>query len=246
MDYANWPQPAGDVFRDGARSAATGRFCWAKRDGGLTGRIAWARVGRAREAAGARPVGARHRAGRPGGAGRRRTGRNGSIADLAIMSIGAVTVPAYTTNTVDDHRHILGNSGARAAIVSTPALAERLLPAAGRRPSVRRGDRDRAARAQASAVAATAFLGRRCWPIGDRAPTTMLERGRGAVAATRRACLIYTSGTGGVPKGVMLPPPLILGNCRGAYRAAASSSASATRCSCPSCRCRIPTSTPPG
>jgi len=47
------------------------------------------------------------------------------IADLAIMSIGAVTVPAYVTNTVEDHRHILGNSGARAAIVSTPALASR-------------------------------------------------------------------------------------------------------------------------
>jgi long-chain acyl-CoA synthetase len=44
------------------------------------------------------------------------------VADLAIMSIGAVTVPAYTTNTIEDHRHVLGNSGARAAIVSTPVL----------------------------------------------------------------------------------------------------------------------------
>src|SRR5216684_3230728 len=36
------------------------------------------------------------------------------IADLAIMTAGAVTVPAYVTNTVADHRHILGNSGERA------------------------------------------------------------------------------------------------------------------------------------
>src|SRR5712691_10048837 len=50
------------------------------------------------------------------------------IADLAIISIGAVTVPAYVTNTVEDHRHILGNSGARAAIVSTAALAGRVIP----------------------------------------------------------------------------------------------------------------------
>ena len=32
------------------------------------------------------------------------------------------------------------------------------------------------------------------------------------------ACLIYTSGTGGVPKGVMLTHRNIIGNCRGAYR----------------------------
>ena len=36
------------------------------------------------------------------------------IADIAIMAAGAITVPAYTTNTSDDHRHILGNSGAAA------------------------------------------------------------------------------------------------------------------------------------
>ena len=38
------------------------------------------------------------------------------IADLAIMSAGAVTVPAYTTNTVEDHAHIFQDSGAKVAI----------------------------------------------------------------------------------------------------------------------------------
>src|SRR3954470_11612703 len=60
-----------------------------------------------------------------------------AVADLALMSVGAITVPAYTTNTVQDHLHILGNSGARAAIVSTPALAARLIPAAEQIESVR-------------------------------------------------------------------------------------------------------------
>src|SRR5207249_11283210 len=59
------------------------------------------------------------------------------VADLAIMSAGAVTVPAYVTSTVADHRHILGNSGARAAIVSTAALAGRVISAAAQVPSVR-------------------------------------------------------------------------------------------------------------
>src|SRR5438128_6037198 len=58
------------------------------------------------------------------------------IADLAILSAGAITVPAYVTNTVDDHRHILGNSGARAVIVSTAALTARVVPAAEQVPSV--------------------------------------------------------------------------------------------------------------
>src|SRR3954452_4500823 len=59
------------------------------------------------------------------------------VADLAVMSIGAVTVPAYATNTIEDNRHVLGNSSARAAIVSTPALAARLTPAAEQLPNVR-------------------------------------------------------------------------------------------------------------
>ena len=44
------------------------------------------------------------------------------IADVAIMAAGAVTVPAYITNTVEDHLHILSDSGAKGAIVSTEAL----------------------------------------------------------------------------------------------------------------------------
>src|SRR5215468_8292999 len=52
------------------------------------------------------------------------------IADLAIMSAGAVTVPAYVTHTIDDHRHVFSNSGARAVIVSKPPLSARVLAAA--------------------------------------------------------------------------------------------------------------------
>ncbi len=35
------------------------------------------------------------------------------VADTAIMAIGAVSVPTYTTNTVADHAHVLRDSGAR-------------------------------------------------------------------------------------------------------------------------------------
>src|SRR3982751_2281699 len=51
------------------------------------------------------------------------------ISDLAIMAAGCVTVPTYTTNTTRDHAHVLGNSGARAVIVSNQKLATNLIPA---------------------------------------------------------------------------------------------------------------------
>ena len=48
------------------------------------------------------------------------------IAETALLAIRAVPVPAYTTNTVADHAHILRDSGARSAIVSTAVLAGKL------------------------------------------------------------------------------------------------------------------------
>ena len=59
------------------------------------------------------------------------------ISDVAIMTVGAIAVPAYTTNTEDDHLHILTDSGAKGVIVSTRKLAERLMPAAARAPDLK-------------------------------------------------------------------------------------------------------------
>ena len=44
------------------------------------------------------------------------------IADLAIMTIGAISVPAYTTSTSNDYKHIINHSGARCLIVSSHDL----------------------------------------------------------------------------------------------------------------------------
>ena len=51
------------------------------------------------------------------------------MSELAILAVGAVAVPAYTTNTAADHQHILDNVRAKAALVSTKKLAAHLLPA---------------------------------------------------------------------------------------------------------------------
>ena len=138
------------------------------------------------------------------------------VADLAIMSIGAVTVPAYTTNTVEDHRHILDNSGACAAIVSTPGLAANLMPAAEQVPSV-----DAVIAIEPPGLASASSVDVHSWDtlLADSGRAQEDVRGRmAALSADDTACLIYTSGTGGVPKGVMLSHRNIIGNCRGAYR----------------------------
>ena len=45
-----------------------------------------------------------------------------SIADLAILSLGAINVPIYTTQAVDQIRYILTDSGTRAIFISNKKL----------------------------------------------------------------------------------------------------------------------------
>ena len=124
------------------------------------------------------------------------------IADLAIMAAGCITVPAYTTNLPQDHLHIIDNSGARAVIVSTCALAARVLPAAldgsncemmiaMEPPEVKQYTGVRLL--HWDAVMASGETG-----AGE------VSRWVEGLRRTDTACVIYTSGTGGAPKGVML------------------------------------------
>ena len=133
------------------------------------------------------------------------------IADIAIMAAGGVTVPAYTTNTVSDHLHILTDIGARIAIVSTPALAKRLLPAAVQSPKaetvIAMQPVDDAPAQGLRVIGWDAALAMQ----GDFAPRMA------AVTRTDTACIIYTSGTSGKPKGVMLSHGAVLSNAEGCH-----------------------------
>jgi long-chain acyl-CoA synthetase len=130
------------------------------------------------------------------------------IADNAIMAIGAVTVPTYVTNTVADHAHVLRDSGARVAIVSTRTLAERVLAAAPLELLVGMEELP----PTPGETRAISWAEMTATP-GDLA---MLIAEVEEIPAGRLACLIYTSGTGGNPKGVMLPHRAMLTNCAGA------------------------------
>jgi len=130
------------------------------------------------------------------------------IADTAIMAIGAVTVPTYVTNAVADHAHILRDSGARAAITSTAALARRVLDAGALDLLV-------CMETPPPAPSDTVAI---MWDseTAGGADVAMLIAEVADIPAGRLACLIYTSGTGGNPKGVMLPHRAMLANCVGA------------------------------
>ena len=134
------------------------------------------------------------------------------VADCAIMTLGAVAVPAYCTNTVDDHLHVLSDSGAKVAIVSTARLAKRLIPAAEQAPDCHL--------VIAMEPAETTGIPVEAWDSllaeGAMLPNVVPAR----LAAIRRdqlCCLIYTSGTGGAPKGVMLTNGSIACNLKGAH-----------------------------
>jgi long-chain acyl-CoA synthetase len=133
------------------------------------------------------------------------------IADLAIMAAGCVTVPTYTTNTERDHQHILEDSGASAVIVSNQKMAQAVIPGLVRssRTELLIGIEDmRVGQAGTFEYVKWTDL------VGDDA-----DVGACAESATFQrddlACLIYTSGTGGAPRGVMQHHGAILVNVEG-------------------------------
>ena len=105
------------------------------------------------------------------------------IADIAILSIGAVTVPIYPTLPASQIAPLIADSGSRGAFASTAELKSKL---------------------EQAGVAASGMEWIWCWkdePFPEPGEETYAG---GDAAPEDLASIIYTSGTTGVPKGVML------------------------------------------
>jgi long-chain acyl-CoA synthetase len=136
------------------------------------------------------------------------------IADLGIMAAGCVTVPTYVTNTERDHQHILDNSQSRAVIVSTAKLAQQLMPAV-----VRSSECEFVIGMEPLKVSQRGQQKHHDWADlvqGTDADVAALKEEMAKVGRNELACIIYTSGTGGAPRGVMLHHGSIICNVNGA------------------------------
>ncbi len=139
------------------------------------------------------------------------------IADFAIMAAGCITVPAYVTNTERDHLHILEDSGASAVIVANDKLAKPLIGAL-----LRSGQARHVIGIEPLRISQTSNFEYHDWQAliaGDGKAARQAVNARIAgIGRQDTACLIYTSGTGGAPRGVMQHHGAILMNADGAAR----------------------------
>jgi len=143
------------------------------------------------------------------------------VADMAILLAGGVTVPIYQSSLADETRYIAADSGARFAIVEDPTQVEKLLLSRAELPRLDKviyfkdlAELDRPDAQGRRRVALcdipksdvqdwlldTTALGASGRAIGDE---TLRERAA-AIDPAEAATIVYTSGTTGRPKGVVL------------------------------------------
>lgn len=134
------------------------------------------------------------------------------IADMGILSAGAVTVPIYPTNTPEQIEYMINHSGAKIVFVSGKFQYSKLLKVREAMPGLE------------LVVSLERFLGDPSFPVTTfyqlseiDSPITPEEKKEieariDQVKPDDMLTLIYTSGTTGVPKGVMLSHNNILTN----------------------------------
>ncbi|MFC1610998.1 AMP-dependent synthetase/ligase [Myxococcota bacterium] len=136
------------------------------------------------------------------------------IADLTILSLGAVSAAIYPTNPRKDTAYILNDCGAKLLFVSTEEQLDniRALKADGELPMLERViilDDVNAAEDWVTTLC-------QAQARGTDAPDPVDER-LAAIDPEGLATLCYTSGTTGEPKGVMLSHRNIVSNVMGAH-----------------------------
>ncbi|MGO9455232.1 MAG: AMP-dependent synthetase/ligase [Candidatus Binataceae bacterium] len=129
------------------------------------------------------------------------------IVDLAVLGLGGVVVPLYTTSGVDETRHVIADSGAKVVAANgadhvkklrglAPSLPQMSTIIAMHRDAVGEAAQNGGPRVMTMAA------------MSEEAPAGIVEGSREDLAT-----IIYTSGTTGSSKGVMLTHGNLLANC---------------------------------
>ena len=128
-----------------------------------------------------------------------------SICDLAILQIGAVTVPVYPTISEGDYDYILNHSESQICIVSDEKLYRKIQTIQAKIPSLN------------EIYSFEKIKGVRNWTeikklgFGKKNNKKRQEL-KSQIKPNDLATIIYTSGTTGIPKGVMLSHNNIVSN----------------------------------
>ncbi|MFZ0231377.1 AMP-dependent synthetase/ligase [Mycobacterium sp.] len=130
-----------------------------------------------------------------------------AILDLAILAVGAVTVPIYETSSAEQVRWVLTDSAAVVAFAETDAHATMVAELTGELPELRR-----VLHIDGPGPKALEQLEQHGASVDPSELTARLE----ALRADDPATLIYTSGTTGRPKGCQLTHSNLVYETRGA------------------------------
>ncbi len=133
------------------------------------------------------------------------------IADISIMLSGAITVPAYTTYTEKDYEYLIDDCEPSAIIVSNHAMHKKIEKIIDKKNFIKK--------IITFDIVPGVNYGKKYLDFESISKNNLTEKDKIKninLKRTSPACIIYTSGTGGNPKGVILSHGGILNNMEGA------------------------------
>jgi long-chain acyl-CoA synthetase len=128
------------------------------------------------------------------------------VVDQAVLGLGAVVVPLYTTSGLEETAHVINDSGAKIIAANGPEMIKKIAALKSSMPEVT----DILAMhpgAESEAASNGSATVRTIASISGEAPAAIVEGSRDDLAT-----IIYTSGTTGTSKGVMLSHGNLLSN----------------------------------
>ena len=139
------------------------------------------------------------------------------VSDMAIMLSGGITVPAYTTYTEEDYKYLIEDSEPSLIIVSNNEMLKKLINTINEKKFIKKIitlDEVNKVIHNLDIINKDKYLDFNIILKNDLLEEDKMKNEK--LKRTSPACIIYTSGTGGNPKGVILSHGGILNNLVGA------------------------------